>query len=150
MPLSVELVSKEKRVFQIDDVEMVLIPAAEGEMGVLPNHAPVLTTLGQGELVIRKQGREERFVVYGGVVDVRPNKVTVLAELAVSSFDVDIEAIEKAREHALKLMKEGGEQDQNRAAALTLRQAELQLQVSRKIRQRGSQVMRILEPEIGK
>jgi len=150
MPLSVELVSKEKRVFQIDDVEMVLIPAAEGEMGVLPNHAPVLTTLGQGELVIRKQGREERFVVYGGVVDVRPNKVTVLAELAVSSFDMDIEAIEKAREYALKLMKEGGEQDQNRAAALTLRQAELQLQVSRKVRQRGSQVMRILEPEVGK
>ncbi len=150
MPLSVELVSKEKRVFQIDDVEMVLIPAAEGEMGVLPNHAPVLTTLGQGELVIRKQGREERFVVYGGVVDVRPNKVTVLAELAVNSFDLDIEAIEKAREYALKLMKEGGEQDQNRTAALTLRQAELQLQVSRKIRQRGSQVMRILEPEIGK
>jgi len=150
MALSVELVSKEKRVFQIDDVEMVLIPAAEGEMGVLPNHAPVLTTLGHGELVVRKQGREERFVVYGGVVDVRPNKVTVLAELAVSSFDMDVEAIEKAREHALKLMKEGGEHEQNRSAALTLRHAELQLQVSRKIRQRGAPVMRILEPEIDK
>lgn len=150
MPLSVELVSKEKRVFQIDNVDMVLIPATEGEMGVLPNHAPVLTTLGQGELVIRKQGREERFAVYGGVVDVRPNKVTILAELAVSSFDIDIESIEKARENALRLMKEGGEPERNRAAALVLRHAELQLQVSRRLRQRGAPVMRILDPEIDK
>lgn len=148
MPLSVELVSKEKRVFQIDNVDMVLIPATEGEMGVLPNHAPVLTTLGQGELVIRKQGREERFAVYGGVVDVRPNKVTILAEVAVSSFDIDVEAIEKARENALRLMKEGGEPERNRSAALVLRHAELQLQVSRKLRQRGTPVMRILDPEI--
>ena len=71
MPIHVELVTQERKVFDEPEADMVLLPASEGEMGVLPHHAPVLTTLGFGELVIRKGGAEERFVIYGGVVDVR-------------------------------------------------------------------------------
>jgi F-type H+-transporting ATPase subunit epsilon len=149
MPLYVEIVSREKRVFELADADSVQIPASEGEMGVLPNHAPVLTTLGQGELVIRRQGREERFVVYGGVVDVRPNKVTVLADFAESSFALDMEAIDKARDSAEKMMREGVPESVNRQATLALRHAELAAKVSRKMRQGASPVMRILDDDNG-
>lgn len=149
MPLYVEIVSREKRVFELEDADSVQIPASEGEMGVLPNHAPVLTTLGQGELVIRRAGREERFVVYGGVVDVRPNKVTVLADFAESSFALDMEAIDKARESAEKMMREGVPEAQNRQAALALRHAELAAKVSRRMRSGSSPVLRILDDDNG-
>ncbi len=61
---------------------MVLVPGSEGEMGILPHHAPVLTTLAYGELVVRKGRAEESFVIFGGVVDIRPDRVIVLADLA--------------------------------------------------------------------
>jgi F-type H+-transporting ATPase subunit epsilon len=146
MPIYVELVSKERRIFEEPAADMVIIPASEGEMGVLPNHAPVLTTLGFGELIVRKANAEERFVVYGGVVDVRPDKVTVLAEVAESSFDLDLEAIEEARQRAQQLMAEGLPPEQNREATLALRRAELAMRVSRKMQQRSS-VLRIITDE---
>jgi F-type H+-transporting ATPase subunit epsilon len=116
-------------------------------MGVLPNHAPVLTTLGFGELIVRKGRAEERFAIYGGVVDVRPDKVVVLADLAESSYDLDMEAIEAARASAEKMLSEGVPPEQNREAALTLRRAELALKVARKIQSRGSSILRIMEED---
>lgn len=144
--IHVEIVSRERKVFEELNATMVLIPAAEGEMGVLPNHAPVLTTLGFGELVVRKGNAEERFAIYGGVVDVRPGKVTVLAELAESSFDLDLEAVEAARERAATMMREGVAPELNREAAIALRRAELATRISQKVRQRGP-VMRIIEQD---
>ncbi len=147
MPIEVEIVSKERVVFHEAAADMVLIPAAEGEMGVLPNHAPVLTTLGFGELVVRKGSAEERFAIYGGVVDVRPKKVTVLAELAESSFSLNLDAIENARAAAQQAMAQGLPPEQNREALLALRRAELAMRISRKIQQRGAPVMRIIQTE---
>jgi F-type H+-transporting ATPase subunit epsilon len=146
MPIHVELVTQERKVFDEPAADMVIIPAAEGEMGVLPHHAPVLTTLGFGELIVRKGGREERFAIYGGVVDVRPDKVVVLADLAESSFAIDLERIEAARESARRMLEEGVPAAENREAALALRRAELGLRIHRKLRGRGA-VMRILEDE---
>lgn len=147
MPIHVELVTQERKVFEEPEADMVVIPAAEGEMGVLPRHAPVLTTLGFGELVIRKGGAEERFAIYGGVVDVRPDRVIVLADLAASSFALDIEAAQAARESAARMLAEGLPEEQNREAALALRRAELNIRISRRVQQRGSQVMRILDED---
>src|SRR6185369_12780688 len=127
MPIHVEVVTQERKVFEEREADMVMIPAAEGEMGVLPHHAPVLTTMGFGELVIRKQGREERFVIYGGVVDIRPDKIVVLADLAESSFELDEQKIEAARTRATQMMAQGVPEAQDRAAALELRRAELAL-----------------------
>lgn len=148
MPIHVEVVTQEKRVFEEPEADMILIPATEGEMGVLPHHAPVLTTLGFGELVIRKGHAEERFAIYGGVVDVRPDKVVVLADLAESSFELDMEAIEAARERAQHLMQEGVPEAENRAAALALRRAELAVRIKNKIQSRGT-VMRIIDENNG-
>jgi F-type H+-transporting ATPase subunit epsilon len=147
MPIHVELVTQEKLVFEEREADIIIVPGSEGEMGILPHHAPVLTTLGFGELVIRKGNREERFAIYGGVVDIRPDKVVVLADLAESSFDLDLEAIEVARESAAKLMAEGVPERENREAALALRRAELAARIQRKIHSRPGAVMRIVEDE---
>lgn len=146
MPLHVELVTQERKVFEEPNADMVIVPGSEGEMGVLPHHAPVLTTLGFGELIIRKGGAEERFAVYGGVVDIRPDRVIVLADLAESSFALDFDAIEQARQRAQAALQQGVPPEENREAALALRRAELATRIQRKIQQRGS-IMRIIEDE---
>jgi F-type H+-transporting ATPase subunit epsilon len=146
MPIHVELVTQERKVFDEPEADIVIIPAAEGEMGVLPHHAPVLTTLGFGELVVRKGAAEERFVIYGGVVDIRPDKVVVLADLAESAFTLDLEQIEAARERAREMLAQGVPAEENREAALALRRAELGLRIGRKIQTRG-QVIRILDDD---
>jgi F-type H+-transporting ATPase subunit epsilon len=144
MPIHVEIVSQEKRVFEEPAADIVLIPATEGQMGVLPNHAPVLTTLGFGELIVRKGLAEERFAIFGGVVDVRPNRVVVLAELAESTFEIDVESAEQARARAERMLHEGLPPEKYREATLELRRANLELQISHKLKQR-TPVMRIIQ-----
>ena len=148
MPIHVEVVTQERKVFEEPEADIVVVPGAEGEMGVLPHHAPVLTTLGFGELVVRKGQAEERFAIYGGVVDVRPDKVVVLADLAESSFALELQEIEEARERARAILESGVPEAENREAALALRRAELGLRIHRKIQTRGP-VIRIVEVEDG-
>lgn len=145
MPIYVEIVTQEKKIFEEREADMIVIPGAEGEMGVLPHHAPVLTTLSFGELIVRKANAEERFVIYGGVVDIRPDKVVVLADMAESSFSLDEQQIEAARERATKMMSEGVPETVNRAAALELRRAELALKIKNKLKSRSSSVLRIID-----
>ena len=147
MPIHIELVTQEKKIFDEPAADMVIVPAIEGEMGVLPNHAPVLTTLTYGELVVRKEDAEERFAVYGGVVDVRPDKVIVLADLAESSFALDLEMAQQARERARKILEEGLPEVDNRQAELALRRANLAVRISQKVRSRGS-MLRIIDEDI--
>jgi F-type H+-transporting ATPase subunit epsilon len=146
MPIRVEVVTQEKKIFETD-ADMVIIPATEGLMGVLPNHAPVLTTMGFGELIIRKGNAEESFAIYGGVVDVRPDKVVVLADLAESAYDISTDAIDAARTSAEKLMKEGVGPEMNRDAALALRRAELGSRLQRKMQGRGTPTIRIVDQD---
>lgn len=144
--IHVELVTQERKVFEDKMIDMVLVPGAEGEMGILPNHAPVLTTMSFGELVIKKGDAEERYAIFGGVVDVRPDKVVVLADLAESSFAIDAEKAREARERARQMVAEGVPGEENRGAVLELRRAELQLKVSNKMSNRGS-VLRIVDQD---
>jgi F-type H+-transporting ATPase subunit epsilon len=149
MPIAVEIVTQEKVVFSEPEADMVIIPASEGTMGVLPRHAPVLTTLGFGELIVRKGRAEERFAIFGGVVDVRPDKVVVLADLAESSYEIDDDAMEAARDRAAALLKQGLPPEQNREAALALRRAELALKIQRNVQQSRGSVLRIVEESNG-
>ena len=146
MPIHIELVTQEEKIFDEPAADIVIVPAAEGEMGVLPNHAPVLTTLTYGELVVRKGDAEERFAIYGGVVDVRPDKVVVLADVAESSFALDLEMAHQARERARKMLEEGVPGGDNRQAELALRRANLAVRISQKVRSRGS-MLRIIEED---
>jgi F-type H+-transporting ATPase subunit epsilon len=146
MPIEVEVVTQERVIFREPEADIVVIPAAEGEMGVLPHHAPTLTALGFGELVIRKGKAEERFAIYGGVVDVRPDKVVVLADTAASSYELDEAAAEAARVNAQRLKEQAKDQEEQYAAAAELRRAELTIQINRKVKMRG-QSLRIIEPK---
>lgn len=139
MPIHIELVTQERKLFEEKEADIILVPAIEGEMGILPHHAPVLTTLGFGELVVRKGNAEERFAIYGGIVDVRPDKVVVLADTAESSYAISLGKAEEARARATQMMAQGATSDEhNRGAQLELRRAELALKVSRKLAQNAS------------
>ncbi len=146
MPIHVELVTQERSIFDEPSADIVMVPAVEGEMGVLPNHAPVLTTLTYGELVVRKGAAEERFAIYGGVVDVRPDKVVVLADLAESSFALDLEKAQTARDQARQALEAAPSEAENREALMALRRANLAVRISQRIRSRGS-ALRILEED---
>ncbi len=107
MPIKVEIVTIERLVYR-EDVDIVVAPGGEGVMGVLPNHASLLTTLKIGELVVRKDGHEEVFAIGGGFMEVQPDKVTVLADDAEHADEINLDRAREARDRAQKLI-EGGD-----------------------------------------
>lgn len=147
MPIEVEVVSRVRRLYHTDNADIVIIPGSEGEMGVLPNHTPLLTTLAFGELRIVEGDDVVSFVVYGGVVEVRPHKVTVLADDAESSYEIDIEAIEAARERARELMAEGPGGEQRAQIVQELRRAEIAAKIHGRLQRTGAQRIRSLEED---
>ena len=121
MPLELEIVTPERLAFS-GPVDSVTVPGAEGELGILPNHAPLLATLGVGELRYKTGGTEESFVIAGGFVQVRPDKVVVMAELADMASEIDIERAAEARREAEKALEGGFDE----GADLSLARAALQ------------------------
>ncbi len=82
MSIRCEVVSQDRMVYE-GDADLVLVPGIDGQMGILPNHAPLLSTLNYGVIRIQYRGEEEVFTVAGGIVEVQPNIVTILAFAAV-------------------------------------------------------------------
>jgi F-type H+-transporting ATPase subunit epsilon len=81
MTIRCEIVSQDRMVFE-GDVDIVIAPGELGEIGILPNHAPLLSTLTFGILKVRRAGEEEVFTIAGGIVEVQPDIITVLANAA--------------------------------------------------------------------
>src|SRR3989337_905918 len=104
MPLLLEIVTPERQGFS-EQVDSVVCPGVEGELGILPHHAPLLTTLGVGELRIRRGGEEEYFAIAGGFLQVRPDKVVVMAETADMASEIDLEKAEQARREAERALE---------------------------------------------
>ncbi|GIK66266.1 MAG: ATP synthase epsilon chain [Chloroflexota bacterium] len=140
MPIHVEVVSQERKLFDEPNADMVIVPGVEGVLGILPRHTPLLTTMAFGELRIKKGGAEESFIIYGGVVEVRPDKVVVLADAADFTADVNLAEIEAARERARKVLDEGPPPEEHAHYAAELRRAELAINVARKTRSRAGGV----------
>lgn len=88
MPLQLEIVSPERRAFA-DEVDMVIVPGIDGQLGILPHHTRLISALGIGELRIKKGGSEQSMLISGGFVEVRPDKVIVMADLAEPSDEID-------------------------------------------------------------
>lgn len=99
MPLQLEIVSPERRVFT-DEVDMVVVPGRNGQLGILPHHTPLISSLGVGELRIKKGGTEQSLLISGGFVEVRPDKVIVMADLAEHSDEIDEARAAAARKQA--------------------------------------------------
>ncbi len=106
MPIHLEIVTPEKRAYD-DVVDSVVLPGSEGELGILPHHAPLLSMLGAGELRIRKGGTEESFAIVGGFVQVRPDRIVVMAETADLAAEIDLEKAEEARREAERALEAG-------------------------------------------
>jgi F-type H+-transporting ATPase subunit epsilon len=137
MPLLLEIVTPERQVFS-EQVDSVVCPGIEGELGVLPHHAPLLTTLGVGELRIRRGGEEEFFAIAGGFVQVRPDKVVVMAETADMASEIDIERAVEARREAERALAEGFEEPADLARArASLQRALLHIRVAERRRREG-------------
>ncbi len=147
MPIEVEVVSRVRRLYHTDNADMVIIPGSEGEMGVLPNHTPLLTTLAYGELRIIEGEDVVSFVVYGGVVEVRPHRVTVLADDAESVYEIDLEQIEAARERARDLMAEGPTGEHRAQIVQELRRAEIAAKIHGRILGQPGRRIRSLEED---
>ena len=128
--LTVEIVTNERIVYSQDDVEMVSAPGSEGVLGILPNHAPLVTTLSAGELRVRKGGVEETMVVFGGFMEVTPTKVIVLADAAEKVEEIDIKRAEEARKRAEDAIAKGGDRQDLAAAEARLSRAQVRLHVS--------------------
>jgi F-type H+-transporting ATPase subunit epsilon len=99
MPLQLEIVSPERRAFT-DEVDMVIVPGVDGQLGILPHHTRLISALGTGELRIKKGGTEQSMLISGGFVEVRPDKVIVMADLAEHSDEIDEARAAEARKRA--------------------------------------------------
>lgn len=138
MPIRCEVVSQDRSLFS-GMADMVIAPGSEGEMGILPNHAPLLTNLGYGFLRIRHAGQEEVFAIGGGVMEVRPDVVTVLADVGENVDEIDDARAEAARARAEVLLKQGPPPDTDEYLAIeaSLRRSNLRLEAVRRYRRKG-------------
>ena len=143
MPIQCDIVTQERSVFS-KEVDYVSLPGSEGVMGILPNHAPMLTALAFGEVMVREKGDEHFFAIGGGYAEVQPDRVIILADSAEDAGEIDLERAEKARERAEQAMKEGVPTDAARYAQIevALKRAQIRINVGkrRSSRRRRSQL----------
>jgi F-type H+-transporting ATPase subunit epsilon len=131
MTLKLEIVTPEEKIYS-EDVDMVTLPGAEGELGVYPKHVPVLTTLKPGELRVLKNGRETSMAVGEGFVEIKGDAVSVLTDMALQAEKIDVAAAEAAVERAKAAMKEDLGKEQVAAIQASLQKALAQLHVKRR------------------
>ncbi len=131
-----EIVTAERLVHS-DEVDLVVVPGIDGEMAVLPNHAPIMTMLKPGELIVRKDGEDTSIFVSGGFFELMNNKITILADSAERAEEIDIARAEEARKRAEGsiAMRAATGVDAARAEA-ALRRSMMRLKVAEKIKSR--------------
>ena len=141
MPIRCEIVSQDRIVFQ-GNVDIVVLPGADGTMGILPHHSPVLTVLQYGVVTVRTKDEEQYFTVAGGVAEVQPDQVTVLADAAENVLEIDVKRADEARRRAEEMLKQGIPQDSDTYLKMqaALRRSTLRLDAAR--RYRASQKLR--------
>lgn len=131
MPLRLEIITAERVLFD-DQVDVVVAPGGEGELGVLPHHAAVMTTLKGGELRYRMAGEETQFVIHGGFMDIQGDHVVVLADAAEHVDEIDVaraeEAVQRAQE---RIAARGADVNLERALA-SLQRAMIRLRIRRR------------------
>src|ERR1700730_15347773 len=137
MPLRVQIVTAEREVYAEDAVDMVVAPGAEGVVGILPRHAPLLTTLNPGVVRIKKGGTEEALAVGGGFLQVARDQVLILADTAESADEIDEARAGEGRRRAGEKLAESGRSGhrlQAETARFALRREEARIHVVRRRR----------------
>ncbi|MCJ7622263.1 MAG: ATP synthase F1 subunit epsilon [Anaerolineaceae bacterium] len=137
MPIPCEIVSQDRIVFQ-GNVDIVVLPGQDGTIGILPNHSPVLTVLEYGVITVRTDKVEQYFTVAGGVAEVLPDHVTVLADAAENVEEIDDQRAQAAMDRAEELLSQKLDMDPDRYMAIqaALQRSTLRLNAVKKYRQR--------------
>ncbi len=137
MPIRCEIVSQDRQVFN-DLVDIVVLPGSAGQMGILPHHTPLLTTLQYGIITVRKGKEEFIFTVAGGIAEVQPDQVTILADAAENIMEIDVARAEKARREAEESLKNAAKlpREQYLAEQAALKRSTLRIGAARRY-QRG-------------
>ncbi len=137
--IRLDVVTAERRVYS-EEVDLVVAPGMDGEMAILPGHAALMTTLRPGEVIVRRDGEETPLVITGGFMEVRPERVTVLADAAEHIEEIDTERAEAAKRRAEERLGEKlGAADLARAEA-ALRRSMIRLRVVQRRRRRMPEV----------
>ena len=133
--IRLEIVTPEKMVFS-EDVDLILAWGVGGQLGILPHHAPLMTMLQPGDLVIRKLGQEEALTLSGGFLEVRPDKVVILADACERAEEIDEARAEEAKRRAQEALKTAVTQVEAAAAEAALRRSLARLRAVEKIRRK--------------
>ena len=133
-----ELVTAERLVYS-EDVSMVIAWGTEGQLSILPHHAPLITMLQPGELIIRKDDEESYLAVSGGFLEVRPEKVVILADACERADEIDIARAEEAKRRAGEIMEAPSPETDTATAEAALRRSLVRLKVAEKLRRRRAQ-----------
>lgn len=135
MTIQVEIVTPRRELFS-GEVQMITLPGIDGQMGVMGQHAPLLTTLDIGEIILHRPGEEDDFIaVTGGVVEVRPDKVIILARSAERADEIDVARAEAALSRAQEAISQGPAVEHRPPAEMALRRSQIRLKVARRRRQ---------------
>ena len=136
MPMQLEIITAEQQVYS-DEVEMLVAPGLEGQLGILPHHAPLMTALQPGEILIRKDGGDSFLAVSGGFMEVMGDRVTILADTCERSDEIDEQRAQQAIERARERIGNQESDIQLEQAMTSLRRAQVRLNVARRRRSRG-------------
>lgn len=121
-----------ERVVYSEDVEILVAPGMDGQLGILPNHAPLLTALQPGEIRVVREGEESYMAVSGGFLEVMANRVTILADTAERAEEIDIERAEEAMQRAQERIETSvSDMDLQRALA-SIRRSQARLLAARR------------------
>jgi len=135
MTTRLDVVTAEREVFS-DEVDEVVANGVEGQLGILPHHAPLMTTLLPGELLIKKGGEEFYLAVSGGFIEVRPDRIIILADTAERVEEIDVARAEEAKRRAEERLAEGAPGVDTARAEAALRRSLLRLRVAQRRRRR--------------
>jgi len=131
--LSLEIVTPEATVYS-EDVEMVTLPAVEGQIGILPQHVPLMTQMVPGEMIVRKNGQNRFLAVGEGLVEISADHVAILTDLAVAAEDIDEAKAEEARQRAAARLREKLSSEEVASVNAALARSLAQLRVKRRQR----------------
>ena len=137
MPMLLEITTAERQVYG-DEIDMVIAPGIDGQLGILPRHAPLMTMLQPGELTIRKNGVDTYFAVAGGFMEVLGDRVIILADACEHSDEISEERAQEAMRRAQERIASRPAEMQMQSALASLRRAQARLETARRRRNRGS------------
>lgn len=133
--LQLDIITPEKTIYS-DTIDALVVPTTSGEITILPNHVPLITQIASGEMTIKKQSKDQHIAITGGFLEVSNNKITILADYAVRSEEIETAKAEEAKKRAEKLVSEKIGKEDFAEAEAQLRKSLLELKIVTKRKHR--------------